>query len=91
MEIIPSKFVVLYQKYMLFIGVMGHSIFILQAIKILLNKSANDVSLIGFILSTISVASWLVYGMLIKDKVLIYVNLVGLTSAIICVSVILIY
>ncbi|HTM06274.1 MAG TPA: SemiSWEET family transporter [Patescibacteria group bacterium] len=80
-----------YKKYMLFIGAIGHSVFVLQTYKIFLTKSSHDVSLEGFLIYTLSVASWLLYGYLVRDKILIRVNLFGFVAAIVCIASIIVY
>ena len=76
---------------MFFIGVSGHSLFVLQIAKIISNRSAHDVSLLGFIAAFISILSWLFYGYLIKDKVLFRVNVVGAFLSCACVVAILLF
>ena len=85
------KFKKLYEKYMYVVGFCGHGLFILQAIKMFSTRSALGVSLPGFIIACISLASWLFYGILKQDKVLVYVNVVGLLSALLCVFAITIF
>jgi MtN3 and saliva related transmembrane protein len=90
---VPSKtkLVTYYEKYMLTVGVLGQLLFYTQGIKIFLTQSANDVSIIGFLLGLISVASWLVYGILIKNKVLIWSNIVAVIGAVFVIVGILIH
>lgn len=78
-----------YGKYMIFMGSAGHLIFVLQTRKILKTKSATDVSLEGFLIALFSIASWLLYGYLKKDKVLLTVNLFGFVVGFICIVVII--
>ena len=80
-----------YEKYMLVIGILGQSVFYVQAAAIFINCSAKDVSLLGFSLGLISVASWLIYGILIKNKVLIISNSVAVLGAILVIAGVLIY
>lgn len=80
-----------YKKYMFFIGLIGHSVFVLQTYKILVTKSSHDVSLEGFLIYGISVASWLLYGYMVHDKILTRVNLFGFVAAIICIATIIMY
>jgi uncharacterized protein with PQ loop repeat len=84
-----QKLLSYYEKYMYVIGFFGHSIFILQAYKIFQTQSAGDVSLEGFLISGISVTSWLIYGFLKKDKVLFLVNTFGLAAALTCIIAII--
>ena len=80
-----------YEKYMLIVGTLGQLLFYTQGIKIFLTKSANDVSLIGFLLGLISVSSWLGYGILIKNRVLIVSNAFAVIGALFVVIGILIH
>ena len=86
-----ERFLAWYEKYMLFIGAVGHSIFIFQAYKILQTHSAANISLSGFCISVISIASWLVYGIYKKDNLLIFVNMFGFVCGIMCLFLIFLY
>jgi len=70
-----------YKKYMILIGSLGHGLFLMQTHKIFHTGSAHDLSLPGFIVALIALLSWLFYGVLIKDKVLYIVNIVGALCA----------
>lgn len=83
------KYLPYYEKYMLLMGTAGHLIHVFQAHKILSNKSAADVSLPGFLIAFLSILSWFFYGILKKDKVLIYVNGFGLLASATCLIAIL--
>jgi uncharacterized protein with PQ loop repeat len=78
-----------YEKYMVLMGAAGHLLFIFQTQKIISNKSAADISLIGFFIAFLSILSWFIYGFLKGDKVLIKVNIVGLISSTMCLISIL--
>jgi len=84
-----KKIILFYEKYMYFVGSIGHSIFIFQAIKILQLGSSQGVSLTGFLVAFFSIFSWLVYGYLKEDKVLLVVNTIGVIAALFCILVIL--
>lgn len=45
-----------------------------QALKVWRTKSTKDISLNMFIIFTLGVFSWLIYGVLIKDYPLIFAN-----------------
>lgn len=70
-------------------GIIGHSLFLFQTYKIISTKSSKDISLTGFFIAFLSITSWLVYGLLIKDRVLIYVNIVGFIAALFCILAII--
>ncbi len=48
--------------------------FLPQALKVWRSKSSKDISLSMFIIFTIGVASWLIYGLKINDKPIIIAN-----------------
>ncbi len=85
------KALIRYEKYMLVVGILGQLLFYSQGVKIFLTKSANDISIIGFLFGLISVSSWLVYGVLLKNKVLIASNLVAVIGALLVVIGVLIH
>jgi MtN3 and saliva related transmembrane protein len=69
------------EPIMIFIGVIGQSLFYLQAYKIYTVGSAEDVSALGFSFALFSLVSWFIYGLIIKNKVLIYVNAFAVIGA----------
>ncbi len=80
-----------YEKYMSIIGSLANIMFYLQAYKIFVLKSAQSVSGPGFFISVVGMGSWLLYGILLKNKPLIIGNLVGFIGAILTVIGILKY
>ncbi|WP_414437840.1 SemiSWEET family transporter [Candidatus Bealeia paramacronuclearis] len=70
---------------------LGHFLFVFQAWKIYTTESAQGVSLIGFLIAFMSLSSWFVYGLIIKDAVLIINNAFGLIVALICIYEIIIW
>ena len=80
-----------YEKYMFCMGIIGHFMFLFQAYKILSTKSAANVSLEGFLIAFVSIFSWLLYGILKEDKVLVAVNAFGLFAVGLCLASILIF
>tara|TARA_Y100000816_G_C25664969_1_gene352792 strand:- start:162 stop:443 length:282 start_codon:yes stop_codon:yes gene_type:complete len=52
--------------------------FLPQAIKVYQTKSTKDISLYMFLIFTIGVLSWLIYGLIIKDLPVILANAVTL-------------
>ncbi len=63
------------------IGTIGNIMFYLQAYKIFISKSAESVSGPGFLVSVIGLSSWLLYGILLKNKPLIIANGFGVIGA----------
>jgi MtN3 and saliva related transmembrane protein len=80
-----------YEKYMSVIGSITSIMFYLQAYKIFANKSAKDVSGVGFLLSFIGLSSWLIYGILLKNKPLIVANIFGTVGVLITLCGIVLY
>lgn len=62
------------EKLMTVIGLSGQTLFYFQAYKIYSVGSANDVSVPGFCFALLSLVAWLLYGILIRNNVLIIVN-----------------
>ena len=77
-----SKFLNYYEKYMIAAGVLGQMLFYIQGIKIFLTRSANDISIFGFSIGIISYVSWVVYGVLIKNRAILITNSIGLIGII---------
>lgn len=67
---------------MILIGLGGQTLFYLQAYKIYSSQSAESVSLAGFSVATLSVLCWILYGLLIRNGVLIVVNAFALIGAV---------
>jgi uncharacterized protein with PQ loop repeat len=88
---IMNRLEALYAHYMVVVGSVGHFLFVLQTIKIIQTGSSQDVSLGGFVISFVSLVSWLMYGFMKKDRVLIIVNMFGAIAAFICISTILLF
>lgn len=80
-----------YKTYMTLVGIFGQLLFYSEFMMILHNRSSQNVSLFGFTCSLIAVFSWLFYGFLVKDKVLIISNIAGTVGATLTVAAILIY
>ena len=84
-----AHFMLFYEKFMVVMALAGQLIFILQTHKIWVNQSAKDVSLEGFFIAFLSIACWLLYGILKDDKVLIRSNVIGLITSSICLVAII--
>jgi len=81
----------IYATYMIFIGVLGQILYYAQAYKIFSSKSAADLSIVGFIAGFVSVSSWLIYGIILRDRPLILANIVACIGAITVVVGIIMY
>lgn len=80
-----------YEKYMVFMGVAGQFMFYFQAYEIYRRGSSEGVSFLGFLIGFFCVFSWFVYGVLIKNKVLIISNAVATLGALLVVIGSLLY
>lgn len=80
-----------YERYMSIIGPATNIMFYLQAYKIFTSRSAQDVSGVGFLISVIGLGSWLIYGILLKNKPLIIANIFGVTGALLTLIGVLMY
>jgi MtN3 and saliva related transmembrane protein len=85
------KIIYYYEKYMLVMGVLGQMLYYIQGVKIFLSESAEGVSFFAFLLGLISVSSWLVYGLLIKNKALVISSFVAVFGALIVIAGIFMY
>ena len=66
-------------KYVGFFAALCTTIaFLPQAIKVYKTKSTKDISLLMFLIFTIGVFSWLIYGLIINDYPVILANAVTL-------------
>ena len=80
-----------YAKYMIIIGTMGQVMHYIQAWKIFTTKSASDISLIAYIISFFLLLNWMIYGISISSKPLIYAEITGLVGALIVIVGVIIY
>ena len=67
-------------------GTISSVTFLPQVIKTWQTKSAKDISLWMFLLVTLSVIMWLVYGIFLKSIPIIYTN-----SAVLLMSLVMLY
>ena len=70
------------ETYMSWIVVLGQSMHFIQAWKIYDTKSAEDVSAVSYIICMILLIHWFLYGFLIKNRVLIIAEGLGLIGSI---------
>lgn len=86
-----NKLVIFFDRYMIFAGTMGQYLFYTQAYKIFTTKSADDLSLDGFLVIIIVTLSWLIYGIIHRNTTIIVAQIVGLVGMIMVVIGILLY
>lgn len=65
--------------------------FVPQIIKIVRTRSVNDVSLLMLVQYSAGIFLWLVYGALIKDRILIIANIVTLFTLAVAIGLYLKY
>jgi MtN3 and saliva related transmembrane protein len=70
-----------FQWYMYLVGIGGNLFFYIQAWEIFQRKSASDVSLTAFGVALWAVSSWLAYGLVLRNPVLIIANIVAIIGA----------
>jgi MtN3 and saliva related transmembrane protein len=80
-----------FQYYMYVVGVGGNLLFYIQAYKIYTTQSAGDVSIAAFSIGLWAVASWFIYGLLLRNFVLIIANIVAIIGAALVVTGKLLY
>ncbi len=80
-----------YVKYMIIIGTMGQIMHYIQAWKIFTTKSASDISLVAYVISSFLLLNWMIYGISISSKPLIYAEITGLIGALIVIVGVTIY
>jgi len=79
------------EKYMFVVGIAGQLLYFIQAIKIFAAKDAGEVSLPAYTLGFIAVTSWMLYGMMLKNKVLIVSNIIAMIGALLVITGILLF
>lgn len=87
----PNKFVRFVDNSILFIAIAVPLMTIPQILKIWINKSADDVSLITWGAYLFSAVSWLVYSIIHKDKPLIVNCILWIVLELIVIIGVLIY
>lgn len=70
-----------FQWYMYLVGIGGNMFFYIQSWEIFTRRSAGDVSLVAFSVALWAVTSWFVYGLFLRNPVLIIANIVGMLGA----------
>jgi MtN3 and saliva related transmembrane protein len=80
-----------FQWYMYVVAIGGNLIFYIQAYEIFTTQSARDVSLAAFSVALWAVTSWFVYGLVLRNPVLIIANIVAIIGAALVVAGKLLY
>ena len=80
-----------YTKYMIIIATMGQVMHYIQAWKIFTTKSASDISLAAYVISFFLLLNWMIYGVIISSKPLIYAEITGLIGVLIVIVGVITY
>ncbi|MBX3461399.1 MAG: hypothetical protein KF696_15750 [Planctomycetes bacterium] len=80
-----------YGRYMFVVGIGGNLLFYIQAFEIFTSQQARDVSLWAFVIAFWAVASWFVYGLVLRNWVLISANVVAMIGSALVVAGKLLY
>lgn len=86
-----STFALWFTRFMYFPAIGGNFVPLIQAVRIIINKSSENVSPIAWGFALFCLACWLTYGVVKHDKVLIWANVVGVINASILIACIVIY
>ena len=81
----------LFTLYMSWVVNLGQSMHYIQAWKIFTTESAEDISLIAYIICLILLIHWLIYGIITKDKVIITAETLGIIGATLVITGTIIY
>lgn len=86
-----SEFARWFTRFMYFPAIGGNFVPLIQAGRIIANEKSENVSPIAWGFALFCLACWLTYGVVKRDKVLIWANIVGVTNAAILIVCIIIY
>lgn len=81
----------IYDKYMLFISVFGKAFLVFQIVSIVINSSSQDASFLSYVLYLITSLSWLVFGLIQKNTIIVISSYVGLIGALIAMNFVIAY
>ena len=70
---------------------LGQSMHYIQAWKIYNTKSAEDISLVAYIICLILLVHWLIYGIVTKDRVIVTAETFGIIGSILVIIGTIIY
>ena len=81
----------IFKAYIAIITNIGQSMHFIQAWKIFSTKSAEDISLLAYIICLVLLTHWLAYGIFIKDKLIITAETLGIIGASLVITGTLMY
>lgn len=67
-----------YEYYIMTVGILGQSMHYIQAYKVFSTQSAEDISLLSYLICLFVLINWLIYGVVKKAKALIYAEVLGI-------------
>jgi len=70
---------------------LGQSMHYIQAWKIFKNQSAEDISILAYCICITLLLHWLAYGIIIKDKVIIMAESLGIIGAALVIAGVYLY
>ncbi len=86
-----SEFARWFKRFMFVPGVGGNFVPLIQAMRVFAEHDSKAQSLEGWLVALFCLCCWLMYGVVLKDKVLIIANIVGVINVIILIIGIMMY
>jgi uncharacterized protein with PQ loop repeat len=80
-----------YDKYMLFVGLVGQLFLVLQIATMIKNKSSENVSFSSYLILSITTLSWLVFALLNKDTIITVSSMFALVGSLTALNIVVIY
>ena len=72
----------IYEKYVVIVGIAGQSMHYIQAYKIYSTKSADDISMLAYLICFFLLVNWMIYGFVKRAPALIIAEFVGIFGVI---------
>ena len=77
--------------YMSWVANLGQVMHYIQAWKIFITHSAEDISLVAYCICLFLLVNWLLYGLVIQDRVIIFAETFGIIGASLVITGALLY
>ncbi|MCC6572480.1 MAG: hypothetical protein IT462_01700 [Planctomycetes bacterium] len=85
-----SEFARWFKRFMFVPGVGGNFVPLIQAARVFAEHDSKAQSLEGWLVALFCLSCWLMYGVVLKDKVLIIANIVGVINVIVlCIGILM--
>ena len=78
-------------RYTLFIAIFGKAFLVLQIIKIISDRSSDNVSFMAYLLYFVTSISWVLYGVYYEETMITTSAFLGTTLSLLALVVILLY